>query len=153
VLYDILLFVHILAAIVWVGGAIMINVLSTRATGSGDPVRMATFAKEAAGVGQRVIAPSTLVLLALGFWMVGVSEAWTIGQTWIILSLVGFGITFLTGALFFGPESLRIGKAIDARGPADPDVQRRIRRVVALGRIDLLVLVLIVADMVFKPGL
>jgi hypothetical protein len=114
---------------------------------------MATFAKEAAGVGQRVIAPSTLVLLALGFWMVGVSEAWTIGQTWIILSLVGFGITFLTGALFFGPESLRIGKAIDARGPADPDVQRRIRRVVALGRIDLLVLVLIVADMVFKPGL
>jgi uncharacterized membrane protein len=153
VLYEVLLFAHIVAAIVWVGGAIMINVLSSRAVASGDPVRIATFAKEAGGVGQRVIAPSALVLLAMGLWMVAVNDGWTIGQTWIFLALVGFGLTFLTGALFFGPESLRIGRAIDEGGPDSPDVQRRIRRLVALSRVDLLVLVLIVADMVFKPGL
>jgi uncharacterized membrane protein len=151
-LYNVLLFVHIVAAIVWVGGAIMINVLATRAVASGDPVRMATVAKETSGVGQRIIAPSALILLAMGFWMVAVNDGWTIGQAWIILALVGFGITFLTGALFFGPQALRIGKAIDEGRPTDPDVQRRIRSVVALGRFDLLLLVLIVADMVFKPG-
>jgi uncharacterized membrane protein len=153
VLYDGLLFVHIVAAVIWVGGAVMINILGSRAARSRDPVRMATIAREGEFVGQRVIAPTTLVLLAMGLWMVAVNDGWTIGQTWIILALVGFGITFLSGALFFGPEAGRIGKGVDERGPDDPDIQRRIRRLIALGRFDIVLLVLTMADMVFKPGL
>jgi uncharacterized membrane protein len=153
VLYEVLLFVHILAAIIWIGGAILINIFGSRAARSRDPARMATMAREAGLVSQRVIAPTTVVLIAMGVSMVAVSDAWTIGQLWIILALVGFGVTFLAGAFFFGPESGRIGKVIDERGAEDPEVQRRIRRLIGLGRFDLLLLVLIVADMVFKPGL
>jgi uncharacterized membrane protein len=32
-LYNVLLFVHILAAIIWIGGAIQLNLLGTRASG------------------------------------------------------------------------------------------------------------------------
>jgi uncharacterized membrane protein len=153
VLYNVLLFVHIVAAIIWIGGAITTNVLASRAVRSGDPTRMVIFAREAEWVGQRIIAPTAVVLLAMGLAMVAVNDGWTIGQAWIILALLGFGLTFLAGALFFGPESGRIGKGIDQRGAEDPGVQRRIRRIVAVGRFDLLLLVLIVAGMVFKPGL
>jgi uncharacterized membrane protein len=152
-LYEVLLFVHIVAAIVWVGGAALINVLTTRAARSDDAHYAAVITREVGLVGQRVIAPSTLVLLGMGLWIVGVSEAWTIGQLWIILALVGFGLTFLAGILFFGPEAARIATGIEERGPGDPDVARRIRRITSLSRLDLLLLVLIVADMVFKPGL
>jgi uncharacterized membrane protein len=152
-LYEALLFVHILAAIVWIGGAILINMLGARATRSADPSRMVGIAREAEWVGKRIIAPSGVVLFAMGLTMVAVNDAWTIGQLWIILALVGFGLTFLAGVLFFGPESGRVGKAIDAGGPADPEVLRRIRRILLVGRFDILLLVLIVADMVFKPGL
>jgi uncharacterized membrane protein len=153
VLYEVLLFVHIAAAIVWVGGAVTINIFSTRAVRAGDSQRGAAVSRDIEWVGQRVIAPSTLVLLAMGLWMVAVNDGWTIGQTWIILALVGFGLTFLAGILFFGPEAGRIAKGLDERGWDDPDVQHRIRRITALSRLDLILLVLIVADMVFKPGL
>ncbi len=151
-LYETLLFLHILAAIVWIGGAIQLNLLGSRATRSGDADRMVAIAREAEWVSQRVIVPAGGILFALGITMVAVNDAWTIGQLWIILALVGFGLTFLAGALFFGPESGRVGKAIDARGPADPEVHRRIRRILVVGRFDILLLLLIVADMVFKPG-
>jgi uncharacterized membrane protein len=152
-LYETLLFLHILAAIVWIGGAIQLNLLGSRATRSGDADRIVAIAREAEWVSQRVIVPAGVILFALGITMVAVNDAWTIGQLWIILALVGFGLTFLAGALFFGPESGRVDKAIDARGPADPEVHRRIRRILLVGRFDILLLLLIVADMVFKPGL
>jgi uncharacterized membrane protein len=151
--YSWLLFLHILAAIVWVGGAIMLNVLNTRNIRSGDPARLATSARETEWVGTRLIAPTTLVLLVLGLVMVGVNEAWTIGQLWIILALVLFAITFATGAFFLGPEAGRIGKMIEERGAEDPEVRHRLRRVVLVGRIDLVTLIVIVWDMAVKPGL
>jgi uncharacterized membrane protein len=151
--YSWLVFVHILAAITWVGGAIMLNVLNTRSIRSKDPARLATAARETEWVGTRVIAPTTLVLLAMGITMVAVNEAWTIGQLWIILALVLFGLTFATGAFFLGPEAGRISRLVEERGPQDPEVRRRLRRVVLVGRIDLITLIVVVWDMVVKPGL
>jgi uncharacterized membrane protein len=153
VLYETLLFVHIAAAILWIGGAIQLNVLGTQATRAGDPARIASIARETEWVSQRILVPAAVTLLVMGLTMVGVSDVWTIGQTWIILGLVGIGITAPAGALFFGPEAGRIGKAIEEPGPADAEVQRRIRRILVVGRFDIMLLLLIVADMVFKPGI
>ena len=41
---------------------------------------------------------------------------------------------------------------VDQRGAEDPAVQRAITQLIAISRIDLVVLVLIVIDMVIKPG-
>jgi uncharacterized membrane protein len=151
-LYDVLLLFHILAAIIWVGGALAINILGTRMQRAGGPAA-AAFAQQTAWIGPRVFAPSTLVVLGLGVAMVAENDAWTIGQLWIILALVGFAITAITGAAFFGPEGGRISNLIDERGIDDPETRRRIRRLTVLGRFDLALLVLIVVDMVLKPGL
>jgi uncharacterized membrane protein len=151
--YGWLLFFHILAAIVWVDGGITINIISTRAIRSGDPARQAAIAMDGEWIGSRVIAPTSAIILALGLAMVGVSEAWTIGQLWIALALVLFGLTALTGAIFLGPESGRIGKLIRARGAEEAEVRRRIRRIVLIARLDLITLIVIVWDMAVKPGL
>ena len=69
--------------------------------------------------------------------------------------LVGLGVfaaSFLAGAGFLGPESGRLSKLIADRGPEDPDVERRIRRILLISRIELVLLVIVVADMVVKPG-
>ena len=64
-----------------------------------------------------------------------------------------FLLSAVTGAAFLGPETGRIGALSDEQGPEDPEVQARIARVV----IDLPhrahPAVLIVLDMVLKPGL
>lgn len=151
-LYDVLLLFHILAAITWVGGAVTLNLLGTRIQRAGGTA-LAEYVRQTEWMGTRVFAPSTLAVLGFGIAMVAENEAWTIGQLWIILALVGIGVSMITGAAFFGPEAKRISQVMVARGPDDPEVARRLRRITVLSRLDLLLLVLIVADMVLKPGL
>jgi putative copper export protein len=68
-LYELLLFVHVLAAATWVGGAVMLKVQSARAMRSG-PDRAAELALETEHVGTRVLMPASIVLLVAGLWMV-----------------------------------------------------------------------------------
>jgi uncharacterized membrane protein len=144
-------FLHVLAAITWVGSAIYAQVLATKVMGEGDPARLARTASDIGDLGKRLITPAAITVLVFGIWMVAVGP-WGLSDTWVVLGLVGIAITIATGAGFVGPESERLGKLGAERDPSDPEIQRRIKRIFTVSRVDLVVLVLIVADMVFKPG-
>ena len=73
------------------------------------------------------------------------------GTTWIVIGLVGYAITFLTGLLVLGPLAKRIGQLIETKGPEAPETQAAIQRILLLARVDMGVLLLVVADMVLKP--
>ncbi len=151
--YDWLVLLHIIAAIVWVGGGFATQVYAERARRATDPARLAGFARDIEWAGSRVFAPASLLVIVVGIVMVLVNPAWDFGQLWITLALVGVAISFITGAVFLGPESGRIGKLIEERGPEDPEVLRRIGRTLVISRIDYVVLLLVVGLMVFKPGI
>lgn len=150
--YEWLLFFHIAAAIVWLGGGLTIQILTIRANRAEDPARMTTIAHEAEWVGTRIFLPSSLVVLVIGIFLT-IDGPWDFGQTWILLALIGFGLSFVTGAAFIGPESGRIGKLLASEGPESPAVRARIQRIFLVSRIELVLLYLIVLDMVIKPGL
>jgi uncharacterized membrane protein len=141
---------HVLAAVVWVGGAAMVQVLALFALRSKLPGRKAEFAREAEWVGMKIFLPSTLLLVALGFYLVHDGH-WGY-HLWVILALVGFGLSFVTGLFFLGPESGRIAKAIEAEGPDSEAVALRIKRILVVSRIEVAILVLLIFDMVIKPG-
>ncbi len=149
--YNTLKFFHVLAAITWVGSGIYAQALATKVMGENDPVRLARTAKDIADLGKRLITPVAIAVLVLGIWIVAVSS-WNFTDTWVLLGLIGIGITIATGAGFLGPESERLAKLSAERDPSDPEIQRRIKRIFTVSRVDLVVLVLVVADMVFKPG-
>ena len=152
--YETLKFFHILMAIVWVGGAIYAQILATRALASGSPGKLADTIEDVAWIGPRIFTPASFILVVVGFVMLADDKyPWEVGDTWIVLALIGFAATFLTGTLFFGPESGRIAKLSEERGREDPQVQERIARFLRATRIDLVVLILVVLDMVAKPGL
>jgi hypothetical protein len=113
---------------------------------------MVAIAQEAEWFGMRIFLPSSLTVLVLGI-ILTVDGPWDFGQTWIILALIGWGLSFVTGAAFLGPESGRIGKLLAAEGPESPAVRARIQRIFLVSRIELVLLYLIVLDMVVKPGL
>lgn len=64
-----------------------------------------------------------------------------------------FGYSILSAALFLGPQSGRLRKMYDTEGPDAPGAPALIRKLFLVSRIELALLVLIVADMVLKPGL
>ena len=144
---------HVLAAIVWVGGGIFIQIYVTRLRRANDQARLMAFAKDVEKFGMTVFLPSSILVLILGIAMVWYSPQWEITQLWVILGLLGIANTIVVGAAFLGPEAGRIARVASERGPDDPEVVRRTQRLFAISRYDLAVLVLVVVDMVVKPGL
>jgi uncharacterized membrane protein len=150
--YEFLLFVHIAFAVIWVGGGAVTQFYALRALASGSPERLSQFALDVQWVGNRVLTLSALGALLSGIGLVLEAEFWGFGDDWILIGLGLFAVTFLAGALFFGPEAGRIAKAIETQGPHSPEVLSRITRILVLSRIDLVILFLIVFDMTVKPS-
>ena len=92
--------------------------------------------------------------LAFGFGLLGESDGlYELSQTWVWLGLAAFLASAITGAAFLGPEAGRLGRLADERGTDDPEVQRRMRRIFWVSRVELIVLIAIIFDMIVKPGL
>jgi uncharacterized membrane protein len=150
-LYTFLLAVHIIAAVIWVGGALSIQVLGTRISRTDDAVRMAAFARDAEWVGTRIFAPTSGILLLAGIFLV-TEGGWGFESLWIIFGILAFLYSFISGAFFIGPASKKLAEALDQRGPEDAGVQANIQRILMISRIELVILFLIVIDMAIKPG-
>ena len=149
--YEFLLFFHISMAVIWVGGGAMIQFMALRILKATDPMRMAEFGQDVEWISTRVFIPTSLLAVVSGVWLVVDSDFWGFGDDWIVIGIILFAITFLAGALFFGPESGRLGKLAETEGPTSPVFQRRMQRLIALTRADLMLLFLIIFDMSTKP--
>ncbi len=148
-LNEVLLFVHILGAAVWVGGSIMLGFISSRVERTGDVQFRAKFAKSAGVVGP-VIGVSALAVLASGVGIVLDSETIELSQTWVWLGLALFVLSAIVGGAYFGPASNKIVKALEAGQTEEAD--RRAKTFNMVSRLDLLLLLVIFGVMVFKPG-
>jgi uncharacterized membrane protein len=152
--YNAFKFVHVLSAVVWVGGACTVQVYALLATRTNDPLRVAAFAKDTEFVGTRIFLPSSLILLVSGiFTLHDSSGLWSFGQGWVQFGLVVVTLSIIVGAGYLGPESGRIARATEAKGVESPEVQERIQRIFLVSRVELVLLLAVVFDMVVKPGM
>jgi uncharacterized membrane protein len=150
--YKWLLAFHILLAVVWVGSNTAIQILTIRAKRAGAD-KLSYLASEIEWYGTRVLVPSSLVLVILGFLLLHESSgAFDLGQGWVTFGFVVWLLSFIAGAAYLGPESGRLGKLVEERGPEDSDYQRRLGRIFFVSRIELVLLILVVLDMTVKPG-
>jgi uncharacterized membrane protein len=151
--YKWLLAFHILLAVVWVGSNTAIQIFVIRATrASAD--KLAYLASEIEWYGTRVLLPTSLTLVVLGFLLLSESDgAFDLGQGWVSFGFIVWLLSFIVGAGFLGPESGRLGKLVEEGGPEDAEYQRRLARIFLISRIELVLLILVVLDMTVKPGL
>jgi uncharacterized membrane protein len=142
--------VHVTAAAVWFGGALMIQAFAFRIVRTGDARRQADFAKDSEVVGMRVFIPATWILFLAGVGMM-VNLPWSWGQNWVVFGLIAFAFSFIVGAGFLAPEGGRIAAVIERDGPASPEAQARIRRILLISKCELVVLLSVIVNMVVKP--
>ena len=148
--YELLLFLHIAAAIVWLGAALTIQLLGFRAERARDPAAVQHISASAEWLATRVFIPSSLSVLVLGVLLV-LDGPWSFDHLWIILGLVGYAPSFGVGILYFKPVGARIHALGEQHGPQHAEVARRARRIDVVSRIELVILFLVVADMSLKP--
>jgi uncharacterized membrane protein len=151
-LYEILKFVHVLAAAAWVGGVVLSQVQAAWVAKKNDPHDFNSFIDFQAYLGTRYFMPLAIVVVAAGIGMV-LDGPWEFTDTWIIIGIALYAASVAMGAGFLGPQSEKIKQALAAGGPPDTALQAKIDKVVLVSRIDMVVLILVVADMVIKPGL
>jgi uncharacterized membrane protein len=148
--YEILLFLHIFAAIVWIGGGIMLLFLSAWGEQTRNAAFMQGLGASSEWLAQRLFIPSSLAALVFGI-LLTIEGPWTFDTLWIDLGFVGFALSFLTGILFLKPEGDRIGRAIAAHGPESPEAQHHLHRIGVVHRVESVILVLVVGAMTIKP--
>ncbi len=144
--YEFLLFVHIAAAVIWLGGAFTFQMYGFVVRRGGDPEEMARFAGRAGSLAERMFVPASLVVILAGIGLM-IDGNWDWGQLWVIFALVTFAASFLTGVLVISP----IAKRIPTVGPTTPAGQALIERLFTILRIDLAFMYAIVFAMVVKP--
>ena len=142
--------IHVSVAVFWVGGGILLTALALWAQTKDDPEELATVARQAAFVGERLFAPAGLVVLAMGITMV-INDHIGFGTTWVVIGLVGYATTFTTGIAVLSPRAKRVATLLETKGAAAPETQAAIREILLIARIDVAVLLIVVADMLLKP--
>lgn len=149
--YDALVFLHVLAAMVWLGGLATLTVLVALTLRSGEPDAVARFIRSLRTIGPVVFAPASLGVLGFGVWLVLDSDAWGFGQTWIVLGFSLFAAAFLVGAVFQSRAALSAERA--AAAGDDREAARQLGRWSWGMRLILLLLLVATWDMVVRPGL
>jgi uncharacterized membrane protein len=149
-MYQVLLFVHIVCAVIWVGGAVYAQLLALRVNRSPDPSELPHLARHIEFIGSRVFAPAALLLFVAGVGMT--LQAWSFGQTWIAVAVALWVLSAVTGAVYLGPRVKRAAELFEAEGPTSTAGRELIDRLFLVSRLELVSFAVIIALMTFKPG-
>jgi len=148
--YEILLFLHIVGATIWLGSAFMLQALLFRARTTDDGVLIERVSSNTEWLTTRIFIPTSLAVLVLGV-LLTIEGPWSFDQLWIVIALAAFAGTFLFGVGVIDPEGKRLHAATAAHGPDHPETRRHSDRIHAYTKLDLVLLFVVVFDMALKP--
>jgi uncharacterized membrane protein len=154
---DWMLALHVLSAFSYVAGIILFWVLVVavrKADTPGDTIRLEPIAK----VGNVAVGIGGVGTIVLGIWLAFRLDSYAIWDGWIIAALVLWaiagGVGQRTGAEYM--KGTKKAKELEAAGQTGPSADllalNRTQTGVVLHAIASLALLLILLDMIFKPG-
>jgi uncharacterized membrane protein len=111
-MYDWLVFLHVLAAMVWLGGIAMLGAFAVRILRAGEPAAVGRFLGDLRRIGPLVLAPAPIALLGFGIW--AALDSWDFGELWIQLGLGLFVVAFLIGAAHQSRAAISAERAASA---------------------------------------
>ena len=148
--FTFFLTVHITFVVIWIGGGLLLTILGLMAERRSDGEELVTIARQASFVGERIFAPSGIIVVAMGVAMI---ENGGLGYNhfWVIFGLLGFLSTFLTGVGVLAPMSKKVSAIVQAHGPNAPESKAAVSKILLIARADVALLLLVVVDMITRP--
>jgi uncharacterized membrane protein len=146
-------FLHQLAAIVWLGGVLALNVLQLQVGRGQDRAALGPLLRRTDMYGRAVIAPAGLVTLLTGIVLVIQDDdaSWSALRVW--WGIVGMFASLALGATLIRVNNAELRRLTADAGHDDRQVIARQQRAAALYGVNLLVLLSVVWAMVFRPTL
>ena len=149
-MYEFLLAVHVLAAVIWVGGGVTMHIFGRLATKEG-PERQLAFTGESIRIGNMVYAPLSVILLIAGILLVD-EVGYSYGDPWITIGFLGFLVSFVLGVGYYPRAAKRYAEVAAGESPGSSAAEAIYERTAVVNMFELTVLLLVVIDMAVKPG-
>lgn len=147
--YELLLFAHISAVILWLGSEVFAQMLAFRGARQRDTAALQKLFYDVNAF-DHILFPAGLIVPITGVLMV-INGTWSFGEPWIVFGLSGFGFVFVYGFLYLQPLVSRARAMIEREGRMGPESRGIVLRFFVLWRIETVVLFAIVFDMTTKP--
>ena len=148
--YEIYKTLHVVLAVVWVGGGAAFTIMALLADRNRATAEMPVIAKYATFFGERIFTPAGILVLGFGIAMVEKAN-WGWGVFWIDFALAGWALSTVVGIGYLSPASKKLTKLLEEKGPEHPGVRPAIDALIGVARFDVVLLILIVLDMAAKP--
>ena len=148
--FEFWLFIHVLAAITWIGGAGAIQVFGILTKRAADPAKSAFFIRNVSWMVMRVFLPASVLVFVSGVGLVE-NSFWDWDETFVTAGIILWAGVSLVAFGFLGRAMARAGSRLEAEGPS-PQLMLTIRNLVWTSRLLLGTLVVIVFLMTVKPG-
>src|ERR1051325_10369797 len=149
--YSVFKFLHVLGAMVWIGGLLAVSVLNARVARTSDREAMTAAGNQSEFFGARVLGPAVGITAIAGVVLIGVS-GW-IFPLWVVWGIVAMIFSAVLGATVIRRTGTQLLDAVRPSAPGDaatriPTLQRHLAQ---LGAINMIVLLSVVWVMVEKP--
>ena len=149
-LYHLLLFIHILLGMVWVGGIVHSEVQIIGAERSRDPSRVVDAYVSLAATNRKLFLIPSWAVTGFGAWLV-VETNRSFAELWIVLAMIGSLLAAGVGLVVLAAEGMKISRMVRERQDREV-VLARIFRLSRLRKVHTLVLVSVLALMIWQPG-
>lgn len=149
-LYELLLILHVFAAIIWLGAGFIFTVMLMFARREHDKEREASYHADIDRLATTVFIPAAMSTFIFGL-ATAIEGNWDFGQAWIIIGIAGWLLSFLIGILYFKPESERISALAEQGEAGMAEAMTRSARMTAVDNFELTTLFVVAASMVLKP--
>ena len=149
-LYELLLFLHVLAAAAWFGAALLSLVLIEVAARARDTAWIVRFGEFDDALAKVLFIPSALVVLVTGVALVFDGPWSFIDDGWVLGGLVLLAAVFVLGIAVIVPAGQKLTK-LAASGAPPAEVDAQIATLRKLSWIDVVVLAVVIFLMTTKP--
>lgn len=151
-LFSVLKFLHIVAAITWVGGVLTITIVNIRLASTRNSAAMAAFWSVGGFLGQRVFGPAAAITLLAGL-ATALNAGFPMRSLWIIWGFLVILISFAMTATVTRATARRIGALAGNPNSDRAQIAALQSRLWMLTALNILLLLSAVWAMVSKPTL
>lgn len=152
VMYELLIVIHVLAGIAWVGGGLT-NQLAIREARRSDGAVAADRQIVALGWMEKYIyIPAPILVLLTGLTMVAVNDAWRFSQPWVYLALTLLVLAGILGGAVGSRLEKRMESLREEDRVASSDYEQVLAKTLNSGWLELALMVGLILLMVYKPG-
>jgi len=148
--YLALKFLHVLGAVVWIGGMAATATITGRMIRTLDRAALASYFPHGMVLGQRMIGPSSILVLLTGIALVIIGKV-GFGTFWVTWGFVGIIVHFVLGATLIRKRGMELASLLNSPTADDAQIATVGARLRQANLIYLLVMVSVIGAMVIKP--